>query len=362
MALDLAKNHNVSVADISEESLAVTKSENPDIKVNQMDLKDSGQISAFVSDSDLVICAVPGSMGFETLKTLIHEKKTIVDISFFPENSLDLDNLAQKNGVTAAVDCGVAPGMDNILLGYWDLEMEVKDFECLVGGLPVEKKWPFNYKAPFSPSDVIEEYVRPARLMEDGKVVTRPALSEVEIINFPDIGELEAFNSDGLRTLLDTMSHIPNMKEKTLRYPSHAQNIMVLKESGFFSTKPIEIDGKTITPIDFTSNVLFKDWQLEVDDKEFTAMRIRIQGIENGSERTITYHLLDRYDEETRLSSMSRTTGYTATAVANLILEGKFDKRGIIPPELIGASGKENVDYILSYLEERNIHYRRSED
>ena len=131
-----------------------------------------------IKDFDLVVCAVPGFLGFETLKSIIEAEINVVDISFFSENSLELDALAKEKNITAIVDCGVAPGMDNIILGHYNEKMKLTDFECLVGGLPKVKKWPFCYKAPFSPVDVIEEYTRPARYIENGKMITRDALTD----------------------------------------------------------------------------------------------------------------------------------------------------------------------------------------
>ena len=151
------------------------------------------------------------------------------------ENSLELDALAKEKNITAIVDCGVAPGMDNIILGYYNEKMKLTDFECLVGGLPKEKKWPFCYKAPFSPIDVIEEYTRPARYIENGEMITREALSDCEFVEFQGVGTLESFNSDGLRSIMFTMPHIKNMKEKTLRYP----NIQVSKGSG--QSRPVRL-------------------------------------------------------------------------------------------------------------------------
>lgn len=156
-------------------------------------------------------------MGFCTLKTVIECGKDIVDISFFPEDPFKLDQLAKEKKVTAVVDCGVAPGCSNLILGYMASILDViESFSCYVGGLPRIRTWPYEYKTPFSPSDVIEEYNRPARLVDNGKVVTQPALSEVELIDLPGVGTLEAFNTDGLRTLIRTMK-VPCMKEKTMR-------------------------------------------------------------------------------------------------------------------------------------------------
>src|SRR5690606_20547210 len=131
--------------------------------------------------------------------------------------------------------------------------------------------------AGFSPVDVIEEYIRPARYIENGKLVTRPALSDPEFINFDEVGTLEAFNSDGLRTLAQTLN-VPNMKEKTLRYPGHIEKILVLRESRFFSNEEIEISGVKIKPVDLTSKLLFSMWELKEGDEEFTVVKIIIEG------------------------------------------------------------------------------------
>ncbi|WP_457617781.1 saccharopine dehydrogenase family protein, partial [Lutibacter sp.] len=297
----------------------------------------------------------------ETLKAIIEAKKNVIDISFFPENSLELNDLAKRNNVTAIVDCGVAPGMGNIILGYYNEKLKLTDFECLVGGLPKVKKWPFNYKAPFSPIDVIEEYTRPARYVENGYIVVKEALTDVELVDFENIGTLEAFNSDGLRSIIYTMPHIKNMKEKTLRYPNHIEYIKVLLESGFFNKKTININGLEISPLDFTSKILFNEWKLGDTEEEITVMRITLKGTDQkGKNKTIVYNLHDEYCTKTNVSSMARTTGYTATAAANLFLDGLFCEKGVFPPELIGNK-KGVFEYILKYLEERNVVYKLEE-
>ncbi|MCP4976497.1 MAG: saccharopine dehydrogenase, partial [Maribacter sp.] len=238
--------------------------------------------------------------------------------------------------------------------------MKLTDFECLVGGLPKVKKWPFCYKAPFSPIDVIEEYTRPARYVEHGEEVVREPLTDSDYVEFDGIGTLESFNSDGLRSIIYTMAHIPNMKEKTLRYPGHVEYIRVLKESGFFNEEKIEVNGNPISPLEFTSKILFNEWKLSETEKELTVMRITLKG-ENadGQKEEIVYNLHDEYCEDTNTSSMARTTGYTATAAANLFLEGLFHDKGVFPPELVGKH-KVCFDYFIKYLEERNIHYIKS--
>jgi saccharopine dehydrogenase-like NADP-dependent oxidoreductase len=352
MAIDLAKNHDVTVSDLNQAVLDKVQLKCLDLSTQQLDVCDAQTLQKALQPYDLVVCAVPGFLGFQTLKSIIEAGKNVVDISFFPENSLELDALAKKHKVTAIVDCGVAPGMGNILLGYYNEQFAISQFECLVGGLPKIKTWPFCYKAPFSPVDVIEEYTRPARYVEHGQLVVREPLSDCEYVHFDQIGTLESFNSDGLRTIIDTMSHIPNMKEKTLRYPGHVEYIRVLKESGFFSSDAIEVNGTAVSPIDFTSKILFDEWKLGETEAEFTVMRITLKG-----EKTrVVCELYDEYHEETKTSSMARTTGYTATAAANMFLEGLFPEKGVFPPELVGKH-EPCFNYILKYLEERAVRY-----
>ncbi len=360
IAIDMAQNHNVTLTDINGNTLTRIKQNHKSITTQQLDVTNLSKLQEIIIQYDLVICAVPGSLGFNTLKAIIEAEMNVIDISFFPENSLDLNTLAKEKNITAIVDCGVAPGMDNIILGYYNEKMKLSSFQCLVGGLPKVKKWPFCYKAPFSPVDVIEEYTRPARYVEHGELVVREPLSDCEYAEFEKIGTLESFNSDGLRSIIYTMPHIPDMKEKTLRYPGHAEYIRVLKESGFFSKEKTDINGTKISPLEFTSKILFNDWKLGETEEELTVMRVTLTG-ENarGRKEEIVYNLYDEYCKDTNTSSMARTTGYTAAAAANMFIDGLFSEKGIFPPESVGKY-ESCFNYILKYLEERDIHYIKS--
>jgi saccharopine dehydrogenase-like NADP-dependent oxidoreductase len=361
MAIDMAKNHSVSITDFNKNALGKAVKKCEKLKPIVLDVTDKVALQKTINPFDLVICAVPGFLGFETLKSIIEAGKNVIDISFFPENSLDLFELAKQKKVTAIVDCGVAPGIGNIILGYYNEILKITDFECLVGGLPKIKKWPFNYKAPFSPVDVIEEYTRPARYVENGNVVVKDALSDVEFVDFKGVGTLESFNSDGLRSIIYTMAHIPNMKEKTLRYPGHIEYINVLKKSGFFNEEKININGVDISPLEFSSKILFNEWKLGDTEEEITVMRITLKGTNKiGETKTIVYNLHDEFCPKTNTSSMARTTGYTATAAANLFLDGLFSEKGVFPPELVGKHEK-CFHYFLNYLKERNVIYAKVE-
>jgi saccharopine dehydrogenase-like NADP-dependent oxidoreductase len=359
IAIDLTKNHKITLTDYSQEALNKAFKKCDKLSTHVLDVTDKPILQKTIKSFDLVVCAVPGFLGFDTLKTIIEAKKDVVDISFFPENALELNNLAKQNNVTAIVDCGVAPGMGNIILGYYNEQLKISSFECLVGGLPKTKKWPFNYKAPFSPVDVIEEYTRPARFVENGKIITRKALSDVELIEFEKVGTLESFNSDGLRSLIFTMPHIPNMKEKTLRYPGHVEYISVLKDSGFFDQKSIKIKGVSISPLEFTSKILFNEWKLGEKEEELTIMKISIKGVNtSGETEEIIYNLYDEYNHVTQTSSMARTTGYTATAAVHLIVDGLFNEKGVFPPELVGKH-KCCYEFVINYFKDRYVIYKK---
>ena len=360
IALDLANNYKITSFDFSAENLSQLKNRNDKIETFIADLSDFKTYPDLLRSFELVVTAVPGFMGYKALEAVINAGKNVVDISFFPEDVLQLDKLAKEKNVTVITDCGVAPGMSNFIIGRYNEEMTVTHFECYVGGLPKEKKPPFQYKAPFSPIDVIEEYTRPARLVEAGNIVIKPALSERELMWFEEVGQLEAFNTDGLRSLIYTMKDIPEMKEKTLRYPGHIDLIIALQQAGLFDTTPIFIKDTAISPLEFTSKLLINEWKLGPEEEEFTIMKVIVKGQKDGQEKTVEYNLFDQYDPASKTSSMARTTGYTCTAAVNLITKNLFTEKGVFPPELIGKH-KDCFDFVINYLAERNVNWKMSE-
>jgi saccharopine dehydrogenase-like NADP-dependent oxidoreductase len=150
------------------------------------------------------------------------------------------------------------------------------------------------------------------------------------------------------------------MKEKTLRYPGHVELIIALKQSGFFDTIPLNVKGIEISPLEFTSKILFKNWKLGTEEEELTVMKVIVEGEKDGTKHYVEYNMLDRYDPVTRISSMSRTTGYTCTAAANLIAKNLFTEKGVFPPELVGKH-KSCFDFVMNYLQERGINWKKTE-
>ena len=318
------------------------------------DLSDPETVSKAVTDADLVVSAVPGFMGYSTVERVLQEGRPVVDISFFREDAFGLDELAKEAGVPCLVDCGVAPGLSNMILGRIEEHLdETYSYRCLVGGLPVERTWPWEYKAPFSPGDVIQIYTRPARIRRHGVEVTLPALSEVELVEFPGLGSLEAFNTDGLRSLLKT-SKTPQMVEKTMRYPGHAEKMRILRQAGFFSTKDVLVASGQARPRDVTEALLIGAWQFEEGEPDLTVMRIVIEGAKDDQALRHTYNLLDYYNTDTETSSMARTTGYTCTGMVRLVARGLWTEPGVAPPEVVGRNA-ECFDSVIEHLEERNV-------
>jgi lysine 6-dehydrogenase len=359
MAIDLSKKNQVTSIDLNKNALDLL-SGIPNIKTHVLDVTDKAALASAIKDFDIVISAVPGFLGLQTMIQVINQKKDLVDISFLPEDVFYLDSLAKENKVSVVMDCGIAPGMPNYIVGYHNERMKLGKVEYMVGGLPKIRTKPFEYKAPFSPCDVIEEYTRQARYVENGNLIEKPAMSDPEYVHFDAIGTLEAFNTDGLRSLIYTMKQIPFMKEKTLRYPGHIHLIGLLKAAGFLDKEPIAISGTEVIPFDFTSKVLFNAWKLGTEEPEFTVMRIILSGTGNDAGKEIIYDLYDEFDTRGKISSMARTTGFTATGTAEMILNKVFTEKGVFPPELVGRD-PVCFEFIISYLRDRNIVFKVTE-
>ena len=356
MALDLAVEEffDVTVVDLNEVALEELRAKQPKIAVIREDLSSPSKVTELVAGYDIVLNAVPGFMGYATLAAIIEARRNVVDISFFAQDPFTLNDNAIRAGLTAIVDCGVSPGLSNLLIGRVAEQLDHVDSVLIyVGGLPEVRQWPYEYKAVFSPMDVIAEYIRPARYVENGVEVVRPALSDPELIDFPGIGTLEAFNTDGLRSLARTIPS-PNMKEKTLRYPGHIEKMAMLRETGFFDETEIMVGGSAVRPIDLTAALLFPKWKMAPGDVDVTVLRIEVEGRQEDRRVSHIFRMLDRYDPHHGTNSMARTTGYTATAAVRMLVEGLYGEPGITPPELIGRH-KRPCDFMIRCLRERQV-------
>ena len=358
IAADLAKQSGieVTVADVRPAALERVKKNIPKAKTVEADCGNPKKVTELAKDYDVVCGALPSALGLQTLRAVIEAGKPYSDISFMPEDARELDALAKQKGVTAVVDIGVAPGMSNLLCGYAAKELSpCETLEIYVGGLPEVRTWPYEYKAPFAPFDVIEEYTRPSRIVENGKIVVKPALSEPELMDFPGVGTLEVFNTDGLRSLAYTLK-VPNMKEKTMRYPGHIELMRVMRETGLFSMEPIQVKGQTVIPREVTAALLFPKWTFAEGEADVTVMRVIATGKKDGKSVRWVWDLFDRYDPETKTRSMSRVTGFPAAIVAGWLATGEYKAPGVHPPEDLGTDGKI-VEKMFAELEKRGVKY-----
>jgi len=356
IALDLVSDTNfeVSLADISEKRLNAL--DQTGIKTIKADLSSETKLLEILQGFDFAVNATPGFMGYKTLETCIKAGIDTIDIAFYAENPEGLDKLAKQNNVRVICDIGVAPGMSNLLTGYAAAQLDtVESVKIFVGGLPKKRTLPWEYKAVFSPTDVIEEYTRPARVIENGKIVTKDPLTEIEHLEFENTGTLEAFNSDGLRSLLWTIK-AENMYEKTLRYPGYASKIKFLSDNGLLSKEKQPVGKQYVSPLELTSSLLFKQWKLEENEVDLTVMRIIVEGKTSEKKLRYSYELYDELDPTSGIHSMARTTGYTASVALRMMNEGLFTDSGICFPETLGRK-KEIVDFMLAGLKTRNITY-----
>jgi len=361
IARDLASDPDVQVHVVDRDDNALSRlAPISNITVEIADLSDARSVRRQVAGFDQAISAVPGHMGFETLRGIIEAGVDAIDIAFFPEDPFALDAAAKRQGVTAIVDCGVAPGLSHLLVSRATRRLEdVERVRIEVGGLPVARHQPFEYSSVFSPVDVIEEYTRPAHIVRNGKPLTVPALSEVEAVEVPGIGTLEAFLTDGLRTLTRTID-APFMEEKTLRYPGHADLMRIFRDAGFFDTAPVQLSGGPVRPLDVSSRLLSRAWRLPDNGEDLTILRVAVQGTSPSGMRQVLYTMLDRYDPETQTTSMARTTGYTATAASRLLAATTNMGSGITPPERLGAS-PEHTALVLEELRRHGVTIHESE-
>jgi len=324
VAYDLAKDFEVTVVDVSDSALSTVKGFAEPLK---FDVTQREKLQELMRRYELVIDTLPGKFGLYILKSAINAGRDIVDVSFMPENPLEL-----QADITAVVDAGFAPGLSNILLGHIYKELgELEKALIRVGGLPQDPEPPLYYTSTWSPEDLLEEYTRKARIVKDGKIVEIDPLSQIGKAHLAGY-VFEEFPSDGLRTLLYTIK-AKNMEERTLRWPGHLEKIKVLKELGFFAPENRDLTLKILL-------------SLMKEGPDFCIMEVYGKN-ENGEMR---YLMLD---EASDFSSMARVTGYTAAAISRLVLDGKL-QLGIIAPELIGMKN-EFLIYILSYLQDRNI-------
>lgn len=344
----------VVLADRSREKAEVAASRIEGATWITVDATDYPGLLETLKGFDLVIGALPGDYGYKALKAAVGARVNMVDVSFTPENPLELEDAAEEAGVAIIPDCGVAPGLSNMLVGYAAAKLDlVREVHIMVGGLPEHPVPPLGYTITWSAEGLIDEYMRDARIVENGRVIEVPALSGLEEIAFPSFGRLEAFYTDGLRTLIHTVRGVESMWEKTLRYPGHVEKIKLLRDLGLFIDKPVAVGSVKVSPRLLTARLLERSLK-RPDVGDILAMTVEVIGERRGEKAMFKYYLLDRYDRVRGVTAMARTTAYTASIVACKLAQGLFKEKGVIPPEVLGMK-KAFFKSILFELREKGV-------
>lgn len=304
-------------------------------ELRRIELRDVDDFIRVMKDVDVAVNSLPGRFGRISWMAAIKAGVDLVDISYSEDDPTAYNLQASEAGVTIVPDAGVAPGLSNMMAGraYSQLE-EVEDLRIYVGGIPEKPVPPLGYLVTWSPEDLIEEYVRDARIIEDGSITKKPALSDLERIYVPELGELEAFLTDGLRTMLKTLKGVKFMVEKTLRWPGHAEKVELLRTLGYFSKETMQFNDGRVSPAQLTAKLLKE--RLSGDSRDLVVLIVHAKGRRSPSKIEIEYRMIDRYDPSTGLTALARTTAFVATGVVKLIADGSLPGPGVLPPELIG--------------------------
>ncbi len=317
----------------------------------QLDISKYSNLLAIIDDVDLIVGLAPGRLGFNVMKACVEKKKNLIDLSFMAEDPFLFQDAAFKAGVSIIPDCGVAPGLSNMLIGKASSQLDqIEDAIIYVGGLPQDPKPPLNYKVTWCVEDLFEEYTRNAKIVRNGKIAEVEALEGLEEVEFEGFGKFEGFFTDSVRTLHHTIK-ANNLWEKTLRYPGHVEKIKLIKKLGLLNKKPLK--STNISPWKFMS----KFWEENLsffEDKDVLLMRIQVSGKKNSTRIMHTYEVVDYFDKQRNITAMGRSTAYTAFAVIKLMIENKISKKGLIPPEILGMH-KKLFQEIQFTLKKRNL-------
>jgi len=343
VAGDLAeslRSAEIVVADVSGDRAreAATRIGKDNVSWVQTDALRHDELVKTLEKFDLAIGALPGAIGYRVCKASIAAKVNLVDVSFMPEDVMTLNRAASRAGVSILPDCGMSPGLGSIFVGHVASRLDQVDSVYMFnGGIPEKPVPPLDYVITWSARDLIELYTREVSIVKNGRIVQVEAMSGLEEMTFPGVGKLEAFYSDGLRTLLRNVKVTNEMWEKSLRYPGHIEKIRLLKALGYFEEKPMTIDGISISPRDVTARILeSKLKRPEVQD--VVAMQVEVSGLKAGRKILYTFHLLDRFDKKKKVTALARTTAYTTSAVAQLVIDEAIEEKGVIPPEKLGMN------------------------
>jgi lysine 6-dehydrogenase len=363
-AFDLANaapDVEVVLADINlQKATRAAKSIGSHVVPMRADVNNHADLVRAMAGCQAVISAVTYSVNVQITRAAIEAGVHLCDLggnNDVVRRQLGLDADAKARGITVLPNCGLAPGLINILaVSGAKLFDEIDSIHLRVGGLPQNPRPPLNYQIVFSVEGLINEYVEPAEVIRDGHLKRIDSMAELETIRFPEpFGELEAFNtSGGLSTLTQYFSgKVKNLDYKTIRYKGHCERIQTLLDLGFATSEPMMVGGSVKTNREFFADLLRK--KLDFGDKDVVLARATITGRSGNAQKSLTYELVDYFDDATSITAMMRTTAYPTSIIAMMLARGEIQDRGVMPPELCVPG-----DALIAELAKRNIRVRKS--
>ncbi len=338
-----SRSLEVTVIDKDERRLKLIR-RNLGVETVQLDvLSHPSLVEAAIKRFDIVCSLLPGAVGDRIWAPVINAGVNLVDVSFTKANPLLLHKTALEKNITFIPDSGVAPGLSNIIAGRIYSSASPRKIKIMVGGISSENTGPLGLSATWNIQDLIEEYLRPARLVRDGRVISVNPLDEIYLVSIPGLGELEAFPTDGLRTMLHTLTGLEELVELTLRYKGHCEKMRFLRDIGLLSDKDINVAGKHVR----SPSILAELLKLSLPTtKDKLVMVVQAENSEKRAFRLVHYGI--------RGTAMAEVTAYTAMSIIEALAAGIIDLKGVVPPEVLGFK-QEIYDYIVGRLSDRDI-------
>lgn len=364
IAFDLAQSSGVSeilLADIDELRAAdiaqtlSSKSHSKIIRSARLDVNYYDDVVEAMTGVDAAIGAVSYTQNYLLTRAAIEARTHFFDLggnNDVVNRQLALDQQAKAANVLIVPNCGLAPGLANVLAASGANRFEkVIEIHLRVGGLPQQPRPPLNYQLVFAPEGLINEYVEPAEVIRDGKLTQVESMTDIEEISFPPrFSALEAFNTSGGLSRLGRMfdGKVQQMDYKTIRYKGHCEKFRTLIEVGFASNEPIIVGDTIRTAREIFGDLLRK--KLNSNGPDVVLLRVTMSGIIGGSSKTLAYEMIDYYDDANMMTAMMRTTAFPTSIIAQLVASNTITARGVLPPEQCVPAGP-----LVEELKKRNI-------
>lgn len=361
--LNLPDLQSLQVVDNSSESLNIlsTQFKNNKLSTELCSADDIEKLKSLFQSADGAISAVPYDYNLDLTKLAIQTKTHFVDLggnNNVVDKQFELDEQAKTIGIGIIPDCGLAPGMVSVIAAHAVNELaRVDSLKIRVGGLPMNPKTPLNYMLVFSPHGLINEYIEPAVILEDGKITTRPSMTEAEELEFPQpFGLLEAFyTSGGTSTLPKTYENqINHLDYKTIRYPGHCHIFKAMLDLGFADETEFKYKNTTFTNRELFEKMLIEPLSYESEDAAL--IRVTAMGHKEGSHKIVQYQCIDYQDRETGLTAMMRTTAFPAAIILQMLIRGDITDQGVLRQEL-----SVPCRLFIKELEKRKIFFERKD-